>query len=64
MIFKPLIILFSSLNMHDHPNMLVLTKILYGSVHQRSLDLVDRSFQMNNQSPILEEDQFDSNSNR
>jgi len=50
--------------MHDHPNMLVLTKVLYGSVHQRSLDLVDRSFQMSNQSPILEEDQFDSDNTK
>lgn len=39
------ILTFSSLNLHDHPNMLVLSKILHGAVHSRSMDLVDRSAQ-------------------
>jgi len=36
----------SSLSLHDHPNMLVLTKVLYGSMHCRAMDLIDKSFQL------------------
>jgi len=36
----------SSLDLHDHPNMMVLSKYLMGSVHYRALDLVDRPQQI------------------
>jgi len=36
----------SFLDLHDHPNMLVMTKYLMGSVQYRSLDLVDKSQQI------------------
>jgi hypothetical protein len=39
------VIFSSSLDLHDHPNMLVLSKILEGGVHSRSMDLIDKSFQ-------------------
>jgi len=35
-----------SLALHDHPSMLVISKVLLGSIHVRSLDLLDKSHQV------------------
>jgi len=49
------------LNFHDHPNTVVITKVLHGNINQRSLDLVDKSFQNTEQSPVIEEEKFTNN---
>lgn len=46
----------ASLKLHDHPNMLVLSKILHGAVHSRSMDLVDRSVQFELPKMLFQED--------
>lgn len=56
-----LIVRFRHLNLHDHPNTVVITKVLHGSINQRSLDLVDRSYQQKEQSAIIEEEKFTKN---
>ena len=34
-----------SISLHDHPDMLVTSKVLCGELHRRSMDLVDRKKQ-------------------
>ena len=42
-----LLVLFLSrrLSLHDHPSMMVVSKVLCGKLERRSLDLLDRSYQ-------------------
>ncbi|RZK04270.1 MAG: hypothetical protein EOO43_22550, partial [Flavobacterium sp.] len=47
--------------LHDHPNTVVITKVLHGNINQRSLDLVDKSYQNSQQSAVLEEEKFINN---
>lgn len=56
-----LIVRFRHLNLHDHPNTVVITKVLHGSINQRSLDLVDKSYQQREQSAVIEEEEFTNN---
>jgi len=49
------------LNLHDHPNTVVITKVLHGNINQRSLDLVDKSYQNREQSAVVEEEKFTNN---
>lgn len=36
---------FRKLSLHDHPGMMVFSKVLCGKVHRRNMDLVDRDAQ-------------------